>query len=279
VEVGGGLRSYAVDGRELLDGYPAEAMCTSGRGQVLIPWPNRLEGGRYEFDGRNHQLPLTEPEHGNAIHGLVCWSDWSVAEREADRVVVEHALRPQPGYPFEVSLRIEYALSNAGLTVRTTATGVGAPCPYGAGAHPYITLGTQTVDPVVLHVPAARLVLTDAHGIPTDAVPVDHTEYDFREPRPVGGTKLDNAFTDLDRDADGIARVELRSGGAGIDVWMDRAYRYVTLYTGDPRPDVSRRSLAVEPMTCPANAFRSGEALIRLEPGRSFTSTWGITPV
>lgn len=279
MEVGGGLRSYAVDGRDLLDGYPADAMCTSGRGQVLIPWPNRLDGGRYEFDGRSHQLPLTEPEHGNAIHGLVQWSDWSVAEREADRVVVEHALRPQPGYPFEVSLRIEYALSSGGLTVRTRATSVGVVCPYGAGAHPYLTLGTRTVDPVELRIPAARLVRTDARGIPTDAVPVDGTEFDFRRPRPIGGTKLDNAFTDLERDADGMARVELRSGETGIDVWMDDTYRYVTLYTGDPRPDVNRRSIAVEPMTCPANAFRSGEALIRLEPGRSFTSTWGIAPV
>jgi aldose 1-epimerase len=53
------------------------------------------------------------------------------------------------------------------------------------------------------------------------------------------------------------------------------------LFTGDPLPDVNRRSLAVEPMTCPPNAFRTGEGLIRLEPGGSFTSAWGIefTPV
>jgi aldose 1-epimerase len=50
------------------------------------------------------------------------------------------------------------------------------------------------------------------------------------------------------------------------------------LFTGDPLPDVDRRSLAAEPMTCPPNAFRTGEALIRLEPGRSFTSAWGIAP-
>ena len=50
------------------------------------------------------------------------------------------------------------------------------------------------------------------------------------------------------------------------------------LFTGDPLPDVARRSLAVEPMTCPPDAFRSGEDLIRLEPGGSFTSTWGIRP-
>jgi aldose 1-epimerase len=50
------------------------------------------------------------------------------------------------------------------------------------------------------------------------------------------------------------------------------------LFTGDPLPDVDRRSLAVEPMTCPPNAFRTGEALIRLEPGDSTTGAWGIVP-
>ncbi len=27
-------------------------MCTGGRGQILAPWPNRLEDGTYEFAGR-----------------------------------------------------------------------------------------------------------------------------------------------------------------------------------------------------------------------------------
>jgi aldose 1-epimerase len=65
VEVGGGLRSYSTGGRELVDGYRADEMSSSGRGQVLIPWPNRLRDGSYEFDGRRHQLPLNEPERRN----------------------------------------------------------------------------------------------------------------------------------------------------------------------------------------------------------------------
>ena len=60
---------------------------------------------------------------------------------------------------------------------------------------------------------------------------------------------------------------------------MDEAYRYLMLFTGDPLPDVDRRSLAVSPMTCPPNAFRTGEAVIRLDPGGSFTSTWGLSPL
>jgi aldose 1-epimerase len=281
VEVGGGLRSYSAAGRELLDGYGVDAMCTSGRGQMLIPWPNRIADGRYEFGDGQHQLPVNEVEHGNAIHGLVRWASWTVAERQDERVVMEHVLHPQPGYPFTLALRIEYALSESGLNVHATATNVGSrPCPYGAGAHPYLTVGTETVDSVALQAPGATVLSSDERGIPTGRAAVEGTDRDFRRERALGATTLDHCFTDLERDDDGLARVVLRDPGraTGLTLWMDDAYEYLMLFTGDPLPDVARRSLAVEPMTCPPNAFRTGEAVIRLEPGVSFTSTWGLTP-
>jgi aldose 1-epimerase len=280
VEVGGGLRSYSAGGRDVLDGYGPAEMCRSGRGQVLSPWPNRLQDGSYEFGGRRHQLPLTEPEHRNAIHGLVRWEAWTVTERDPHRVVLRHVVHPRPGYPFSLVLQMDYQLSDAGLLVRSTATNAGAePCPYGSGAHPYLTLGTATVDPVVLRVPARTVLHTDDRGIPVGAEPVDGSDYDFRRPRPIGATVLDHAFTDLERDEDGLARVELSGpDGARVVLWADAGYGYLMVFSGDPLPDVNRRSLAVEPMTCPPNAFRSGQDLICLEPGRSFTSTWGIDP-
>jgi aldose 1-epimerase len=280
VEVGGGLRTYSVAGRDVIHGYGADEMSTGGRGQVLIPWPNRLQDGSYEFGGRRHQLPLTEPEHSNAIHGLVRWAAWQEREREPHRVVLGHVVHPQPGYPFSLQLEIEYDLSDGGLAVRTTATNVGAtPCPYGSGAHPYLTVGTETVDDVVLRVPARTALRSDDRGIPVGTEPVEGTELDFRSPRPIGETKLDHGYTDLERDEDGLARVELshRDGLAGVTLWVDEGHPYVMVFTGD-LPDVGRRGLAVEPMTCAPNAFRSGEGLIRLEPGTSVTSTWGIAP-
>jgi aldose 1-epimerase len=282
VEVGAALRRYAVGGLELLDGYGAEEMATSGRGQLLVPWPNRIEDGRYELDGRTHQLALTEPTAANAIHGLARWVAWSVAEREPERVLLEHVLRPQPGYPFTLALSIEYALTEAGLRVMTTATNAGLDaCPYGAGAHPYLTAGTDTVDAALLHAPGRTVLHSDERGIPTGRSPVEGTEYDFREPKPVGGTRLDHCFTDLERRDDGLARVVLHdpASGSGLTLWMDDAYGYLMLFTGDPLPDVARRSLAVEPMTCPPNAFRTGEAVVRLEPGDSFTSSWGLAGI
>jgi aldose 1-epimerase len=281
VEVGGGLRSYSAAGRELLDGYSAGEPSSSGRGQVLIPWPNRLEDGSYDFEGRHHQLPLTEPEQGNAIHGLVRWSPWTVRESDPDRVLLDYVLEPQPGYPFTLELSVEYALAPNGLHVTTTATNVGPDaCPYGCGAHPYLTVGTATVDPVVLRVPGRTVLLSDDRGLPVGSAPVEEAGLDFRGPRPIGPAKLDYAFTDLERDEDGLARVQLRDPetGTGLTLWVDESYDYLMLFTGDPLPDVARRSLAVEPMTCPPNAFRSGESVIRLEPGAAWTGTWGIVP-
>jgi aldose 1-epimerase len=279
VEVGGGLRTYSAAGRDLLDGYGAHEMSSSGRGQVLLPWPNRIRDGSYEFEGRSHQLPINNVTERNAIHGLARWATWSVGEREPTRVVMRHRIDPQPGYPFSLELGLEYSLSGDGLRVTTTATNVGAgPCPYGCGAHPYLRLGTGTIDSLILRVPGQTVLRSDERGIPVSSAPVEGTEYDFRRPRPIATAKLDNAFTDLERDGDGRARVRLSdpAGREELTLWVDESYPFLMIFTGDPLPDVARRCLAVEPMTCPPDAFRTGEALIVLERGGSFTSTWGI---
>ena len=281
VALGGGLRSYGVAGRELLDGFPPGERPASGRGQVLAPWPNRIEDGSYEFDGKRMQLPLTEPEHGNAIHGLVRQATWGVVDLVPDRVVMDYLLEPQPGYPFTLAFTIEYELGDAGLTVTTTARNIGTgPCPYGIGQHPYLTLGTPAVDTLRLQVPGRVVVFSDERGLPLRSKPVDGTAYDFCVGRTIGGLVLDNAYTELDRGADGRARVLLDDpdSDAGLTLWVDESYAYLMVFTGDPLPDVARRSIAIEPMTCPPNAFRTGESLTRLEPGESTASTWGIEP-
>jgi aldose 1-epimerase len=282
VEVGGGLRSYVVAGRELLDGYGADERCTSARGQSLIPWPNRLRDGRYRFAGEEHQLPLSEPAKHNAIHGLTRWSAWALAGRAQDRVTLEHVLHPQDGWPFALRLQIEYALGDAGLQVRTGATNVGAqPCPYGAGAHPYLTLGTDSIDELILQAPGQRHLPSDDQGIPTGSAPVDGTAFDFRLPRAIGDTQLDTAYADLHREDDGRAWVRLATadGTRRASIWLGEQYRYLMLFTGDslPVPARRRRGLGIEPMTCAPNALQSGDGLQVLEPGQSLTGAWGIS--
>jgi aldose 1-epimerase len=283
VEVGGGLRSYVVGGQALLDGYAEHEMASTARGQLLIPWPNRLRDGRYEFGGEPYQVPLTEPEKGNAIHGLVRWVNWRLTDRDTRRARLEYLLHPREGYPFALALSVEYELSDDGLTVRTSARNVGdGPCPYGTGAHPYLTAGTEHLDPCRLRAPGRTWLQTDDRAIPTGAAPVDGSDYDFRTTRPIGANQLDTGFTDLVRDSEGRAWVELSSpnGNRTVGMWQDESYPYVMLFTGDsiPQPQRRRRGLGVEPMTCAPNAFQTGEGLRTLSPGETFSSSWGITP-
>jgi aldose 1-epimerase len=168
-------------------------------------------------------------------------------------------------------------LSGNGLAVTTTATNVGVdPCPYGAGAHPYLTRGIAPVDSLALRAPGRTVLSTNDRGIPVGRSPVQGTEYDFRAGRPIGATRLDHCFTDLDRDDDGMARVTL---DGTVALWMDHTYAFLMLFTGDPLPDVNRRSIAVEPMTCPPNAFRTCEALVNLDPGESYVTRWGVSQI
>ena len=218
--LGAGIREW----EGVLDGYPAGRRATSGRGQVLMPWPNRLTDGSYEWDGETYQLPLNEPPY--AIHGLVRGVEWDVV---GDRTF-EHVLEPRPGYPFRLRLRVEYALASDGLTVHDVVENVGErSAPFGAGHHPYIARRADDV---------------------------------FGE-----GVKRDDAE---------------RFGGSieigDVTVWGDEHWPWVQLYTGDDRADVARRSIAVEPMTCRQDAFRTGEDVIRLEPGDVFDARWGIAP-
>ena len=278
VEVGGGLREYEVAGRPVLDGYGAEEMCSVGRGQVLVPWPNRLRDGTYTHSGEEHQLPLSEPARGNAIHGLVRWLPFEVVVRAPEHVTMGTRLRPQPGYPFTLELRIDYRLGPGGLEVHLAAVNAGdRSAPFGAGFHPYVTAGTPRVDSARLQAPGTTLLVTDDRAIPVDRRRVDG-EYDFLQPRPIGPVQLDTAYTDLRRDADGLARVVLAGEQRTVTLWMDAACTHLMLFTGDTLPEERRRrSLGVEPMTCAPNAFQSGDGLRILEPQESAEMSWGIS--
>lgn len=281
VEVGGGIRRYDVAGVPVLDGYDVEHMVDGARGQPLLPWPNRLHDGRYTWEGRELVVPMDEPGQGNALHGVTRWRSWSAREVAETSVTMGLLLRPLPAYPFSLDLSVRYVLGDEGLTVTTTATNLGdAAAPYGHGAHPYVAVGTELVDDAVLALPARTWLPTDDDQIPTGREPVEGTAYDFRTPRVLGDTQMDYAFTDLERGSDGRATLVLSApdGGRRVEVWVDASYPYLEVFTGDALPDPARRrqGLGVEPMTCPPNAFVTGEDVVRLEPGASVSTAWGI---
>jgi aldose 1-epimerase len=285
VELGAGLRTYAVAGQSIVDGYSSREMCSGGRGQVLIPWPNRLGDGRFEWDGRDLQTALTEPAQHNAIHGLVRWAPWRVTDLNADAVRLEYRLYPQPGWPWILDLAVAYSITDEGLRVRTTATnlaGGAGRCPFGVGWHPYLYAFGGLVDDAVLKFEAETAYVVDERELPVSTTPVVGSDVDFTNGRPIGTARLDKAFTDLARDSRGRAVVQLSAGygrSQSTCLWMDSAYTHVMVFSGDTLADVDRRrrGLAVEPMTCAPDMLRNGFGRITLEEGETFEASWGLS--
>src|SRR4051794_26372900 len=275
VEVGGALREYD----DVVFGYGENEICPSSAGKVLAPWPNRIRDGRYSYGGGVHQLALSEPAKHNAIHGLVHWARWKLIEQLTDAVTVEHSVVPQPGYPWPLVLRTTWMVRSDGLTAMHSATNTGAePCPFGLGTHPYLRVPGVAVEDLTLTIPAGSRLLVDGRSLPIGAAKVAGTDFDYAEGRAIGTTELDLAFGDLDRGADGRSAVTLAGpDGHGVRVWADGAFNWWQVFTGDTlAPARQRKSVAIEPMTCPADAFRSGRDLITIEPGETWQASWGI---
>jgi aldose 1-epimerase len=282
-ELGAGLRELLFLGQPVIAAHEADELPPDGAGQLLAPWPNRIDGGRYVFDGVEFQLALTEPANANAIHGLTRWLAWRPVRHDASAVVLRSGPHGQQGYPFCLEIDAEYRLHpRNGLHVAITASNRGArAAPYGTGPHPYLTAGMPLVDDSELTVPAAFWLPMDDRGIPSGCpAAVEGTPYDFRQPRVIGTTRLDHALTGLDRDRDGRAWARLGAAdgsGTRVALWADQGYRWLQVFTGDPlEPDRRRKAVAIEPMTCPPNAFVTGDDLLVLEPGNTVTHTWGI---
>jgi aldose 1-epimerase len=277
-EVGGGVRVLRVAGSDVLDGFDEHEMCDGARGQVLVPWPNRVKDGRYTWQGQEQQLALTEPDRHNAIHGLCRWANWELIELNGASVHLRHRVHPRPGWPFLLRVDVRYALAPTGLTVTTRVENTGpTACPVAAGAHPYLSAGGGLVDECVVTIPGEQYLPTDERGIPVDRVPVAGGDHDFRAGRELGPQQLDVTFTQLRRDPDGCARVTLqRQDGVTAALWADPSYPHLEIFTGDTlAPDRRRRGLGVEPMTAPPNALATGEDLVVLEPGQAHEMTWG----
>jgi aldose 1-epimerase len=281
-EVGATLRSYRLGDWAVLDGFGVDEWATGGRGQVLAPWPNRLGDGRYEFTGRAAPAALDEPERGNAIHGTVRWLPWRLDAHVQNVVALVCAIHPTPGYPYSVSLRIEYRLGRDGLTVSSVATNTGTEtAPFGLGFHPYVRSGAGPIDGCVLRLAGSERLVLDDRGLPTgDVRPVAGTEFDFTRGRIIGTTRLDTAYCGLERDAGGLAWSTLEDPESSrvVAQWVDERFSHVMCYTGDTlgRADERRRAVAIEPMTCAPDALRSGRGLIVLEPGQQWEGTWGL---
>jgi len=280
-EVGAALRTLTSGGRPLIAGFGPESLPVGYQGAVLAPWPNRIASGRYIFAGESHQLPLTEPDRGNALHGLVTSAAWHVEQPDPATARLTHRLWPQPGYPFLLDLEVVYALHTVGLEYTLTAVNAGdMAAPYGGSFHPYLVAGPGQVDDWTVQAPAAGYLTVDPDRLlPRSVVPVG--ALDFRERQSLRGVEVDHAFTDIAFDAAGSAALTLTDPtGQGVRLTWDRRCPWLQLcIPGPQRSALHRRALAVEPMTCPPDAFNSRVDLIVLQPGESTSMGLTIGPL
>lgn len=275
--VGGGVRLFSYEGKPYIDGYDDDEIAVGSAGHILAPWPGRIDSGEYEFGGVTHRVPWNEPATRTAMHGLVGWLTWTAVDVSESAVSLECSLPAQPGYPFPLQLRVRWSVGPGGLRASHYVSNIGAtPCPFGLGVHPYVKLPGSTLGQWKLTVPAKTELTVDDRNLPTGT-----TKARFTEPTLLGETVLDTSFGDLERGSDGNAAVVLTAedDSEEVTVWADSSFGWFHVYTSDTLDgDRRRRSVAVEPMSCPPNAMRTGTDLVTLAPGELWSGIWGIKP-
>jgi len=279
---GGALRELQHHGRDLVVGFGGSGSIPDYRGVICAPWPNRLADGRYRFDGKEFHAVVNEEERGTALHGLVFGAEWQLQEHTASSVRLGTRIEPSEGYPGRLDVSVEYDLRADGLhsTVRAENVGVDA-APYGVCPHPYLVAGTAPLDEWTVQIPATEFMeVSEDRLLPEGMACVEGHSFDFRTEKVLGAVEIDHAFTGLITGADGLAAVRIHDpSGTGVELEWDKAWPWLQIHTADKPAGPSRLGLAVEPMTCPPDAFNSGTGVVRLAPGESHEAGWTIRAI
>lgn len=283
---GGGLRSLEYSGKPLVVSYPEGTYPPLSSGIVLAPWPNRTADGVFAHDGVLHRLDITEPARATAIHGFVGQMAWHVADKAEDFVALELSTGLRQGWPWPLRMRVTWSLDakeglRASFDVRNEAD---ASCPFGLGWHPYLSALGAPLDDCVLHLPVGtNLPLDSVRNLPAGPeFPARRVLPDVEVGQRMAGVWLDHCFGEISAQEETLAEARLLNpDGEGVRLWVGEGFNWFQVFTADPArregyPGVGR-ALAVEPMTCPPDALRSGRDLIRLNAGEERSFECGIS--
>ena len=277
---GASLREFRLGDIELVEPYAANSDAPLCAGKVMAPWVNRLDHGRWVYQGQQLQNPINLPEQDNANHGLLLDYFYKAVESSAFLVTLEAFIEPSEGYPFRVKTQVTYSLAADGLAVTHRAENLSdQPAPYATGAHAYFKFSEVETQDLIITLAAATKTVVDERQIPISEEPSAKSGYNLTTGARAGSQLIDNDFTNLVRDENGLAHTfVLSADGRGLDIWQDHNFAHVVLFTPDFFETVDgglTHAIAVEPSTSAPNAFNSAKNLIWLEPGASFEARWG----
>ena len=276
------LKTAATELQELIVGYADEEDClrtagTDYRGCFLFPFPNRLAGGRYEWQGHEYQFEMNDGGRPNALHGLwptaaFQYRSSTVGEDFGTLVIGKTIGSAESGaYPFDMDVQLEFTLSaNKGLAVVVQVHNLGkTDAPFGVGYHPYFA-APKGLENYKFAMPPCLEYEVDGNLVPTG---IQRQNFAFAE-----GAKVDMALDEgfsfgpdlpivlaqlTDSEAETTVTMWQMAGSTGM--------RYLQIYTPP-----TRDRIAIEPMSCPANAMQTGEGLRTLAPGQAAAFSFGV---
>lgn len=249
-------------------------------GSTLFPWCNRTKNGTWlDPQGQIQHLPINELKLNNALHGFVAQREFSIVSRDASTVALEIAIGPEPGYAFQLGLRVTYTLEPNGIRCEYLVHNFGrSTAPFSLAAHPYLRLGDSDTGDLLLRSGAEKVYEQDRQQIPVGLRSTVNTRYDFRTGVRVRDLSLDDYFVDLPIAPDGKRHTQLIGANATVDIWQDAAFKHLVIFN-TPKFDSDSgpiHAIAIEPSTSAVNALNSDEDLIWLEPERGWEASWGV---
>lgn len=245
------------------------------RGAKLIPFPNRIKDGRYNFNGNTYQLPINHLQESHAIHGFIYDKPTNIirsgASKQSAFIEMEYIYNGSvEGFPFSFTLIFKYILTVVGLDIETKVKNIGkGDMPFGDGWHPYFSLN-EHVDDLFIRIPSTKKIVVDNRMIPAGELVNDDR---FRELAQINNTFFDNGYL-IEKQAKAITQLFSKNKNLTINIWQEShsdKYNYLQIYTPP-----SRKSIAIEPMTCSADAFNNYDGLIILAPEDEFRGLYGV---
>lgn len=281
----------------VVDGFSDEEEFTAARGArnwIMTPFANRIPDGKYKFNGKEYELkPL--PPRTQVIHGFTSYHNFEIVEQSINEKVAKLVLKTEilpdqyEGYPFHISVIVEYKMENKKLTIKVTGINNGdEPAPFWSGWHPYFKTNSNSIEHFAVTINAKSIIAMDESLIPLEGkeayVPVKGLpKHNYNgnltiEARRLMDRKLDVCYAELVEVRGGIYESSIYDDKENIRITMFQDQGVTLAFSGDSLSKRARKSIALEPMQCLTNSFnrKEFEDKITLKPKGESTFTFGV---